>query len=139
MILLPMVKVLEHTRQHVRWDPRVKDRFNLNEFSYRGLFQEFVGLVNSQQLEEIVPSMIRYLYYSQKQPLEVFCKNGVLRSFTKFTGKHLCQSLFLMKLHLSLRRRCFPVNFVEFLRTHFFTEHLRTAAFVQYLMFTNSF
>ena len=30
----------------------------------------------------------------QKQPPEVFCKKGVLRNFTKFTGKHLCQSLF---------------------------------------------
>ena len=29
---------------------------------------------------------------------EVFCKKGVLRNFTKFTGKHLCQSLFLIKL-----------------------------------------
>ena len=26
---------------------------------------------------------------------EVFCKKGVLRNFTKFTGKHLCQSLIL--------------------------------------------
>ena len=26
--------------------------------------------------------------------LEVFCKEGVLKNFTKFTGKHLCQSLF---------------------------------------------
>ena len=26
---------------------------------------------------------------------EVFCKNGVLRNFAKFTGKHLCQRLFL--------------------------------------------
>ena len=25
---------------------------------------------------------------------EVFCKKGVLRNFTKFTGKHLRQSLF---------------------------------------------
>ena len=23
---------------------------------------------------------------------EMFCKKGVLRNFTKFTGKHLCQS-----------------------------------------------
>ena len=28
---------------------------------------------------------------------EVFCKKGVLRNFTKFTGKHLCQSLFFNK------------------------------------------
>ena len=34
----------------------------------------------------------------QKQPPEVFCKKGVLRNFKKFTGKHLCQSLFLNKV-----------------------------------------
>ena len=28
----------------------------------------------------------------------VFCKKGVLRSLTKFTGKHLCQSLFFNKV-----------------------------------------
>ena len=46
---------------------------------------------------------------------EVFCKKGVLRNFTKFTGKHLCQSLW---------HRCFPVNFVKFLRTPFLKENL---------------
>ena len=29
---------------------------------------------------------------------EVFSKKGVLRNFTKFTGKHLCQSLFFNKV-----------------------------------------
>ena len=29
---------------------------------------------------------------------EVFCKKGVLRNFTKFTGKHLCQSFFFNKV-----------------------------------------
>ena len=43
------------------------------------------------------------------------------RHFVKFTGKHLCQSLFLKK---RLWHRCFPVNFVKFLRTPFFIEHL---------------
>ena len=64
---------------------------------------------------------------------EVFCKKGVLRNFTKFTGKHLCQSLFFNKvaglrpatlLKKRLWHRCFPVNFVKFLRTPFFIEHL---------------
>ena len=64
---------------------------------------------------------------------EVFCKKGFLRNFAKFTGKHLCQRLFFNKVAvlrpatLSKKRlwhRCFPVNFVEFLRTSFFTEHL---------------
>ena len=42
---------------------------------------------------------------------EVFCERGVLENFTKFTGKHLCQS-----------------NFVKFLRTPLFIEHLLAAA-----------
>ena len=54
-------------------------------------------------------------------------KKGVLRNLTKFTGKNLCQSLFLNKVTarpatLSKKRlwyRCFPVNFVKFLRTPF--------------------
>ena len=29
--------------------------------------------------------------------LEVFCKEGVLRNFVKFTGKQLCQSLLFNK------------------------------------------
>ena len=57
-----------------------------------------------------------------------FIKRVVLKNFSKFTGKHLCQSLFLLiKLHalpatlLKKRfwRRCFPLNFEKFLRTLF--------------------
>ena len=49
-------------------------------------------------------------------------KKGVLRNFTKFTGKHLCQSLFFNKVALlkkGLWHRCFLVNFVKALRTPF--------------------
>ena len=55
-------------------------------------------------------------------------KKGVLRNFTKFTEKHLCQGLFFNKV-AGLRsptlfkgrlwHRCFPVNFAKFLRTPF--------------------
>ena len=51
---------------------------------------------------------------------EVFCKKGVLRNFTEFTGKHLCQSLFFNKV-AGLK----SANFAKFLRTPFLTEHLR--------------
>ena len=34
----------------------------------------------------------------QKQPPEAFCKQGILRSFAKFTVKHMFQSLFVDKL-----------------------------------------
>ena len=59
---------------------------------------------------------------------EVFCKKGIHRNSAKFTGKHLCQSLFFNKVAglrpatLSKKRlwhRCFPVNFAKFLRTPF--------------------
>ena len=59
---------------------------------------------------------------------EVLCKKGVLRNFTKITGKQLCQSLFFVKvtglrpINLSKKRlwhRCFPVNFVKILRATF--------------------
>ena len=30
-------------------------------------------------------------------------KKGVLKNFTKFTGKHLCQSLFLIRLQAGLK------------------------------------
>ena len=55
-------------------------------------------------------------------------KEGVLRNFARFTGKHLCQSLFFNKVirlrqaTLSKRRlwhRCFPVNLAKFLKTTF--------------------
>ena len=47
----------------------------------------------------------------QKQPPEVFYEKDVLRNFTKFTGKHLCQK---KRLWHTTR---FLVNFVKFLRT----------------------
>ena len=65
----------------------------------------------------------------KKHPPEVLCKKGVLRNFTKFTGKNLCLSLFFNKVTdlrpatLSKKRlwhRRFPVNFVKFVRTPFF-------------------
>ena len=64
----------------------------------------------------------------------MFCKKDVPKHFTKFIGKHLYQSFFFNKvtglgqgpgkskgLQLYLKKRlwhrCFPVNFVKFLRT----------------------
>ena len=65
---------------------------------------------------------------------ELFCKKGVLRKFTEFAGKYLCQSLFFNKfaglkpatlLKMRLWRRCFPVNCLKFLRIPFYIEYLR--------------
>ena len=64
----------------------------------------------------------------------MFRKKGALRNSAKFTGKHLCQSLFFNRVaglrpaNLLKKRfwhRCFPVNFAKVLITPFLTEHLR--------------
>ena len=45
---------------------------------------------------------------------------GVLKSFSKLTGKHLCQSLSFNKYAgLRLWQKCFPVNFLEISGTSF--------------------
>ena len=88
---------------------------------------------NLQQNLRFLQHSSRYYLPRQKQPPEVFCKIGVLRNSTKFTGKYLCQSLFFNKvsgLRLAtlfekrLWHRSFPVNFVKFLRTLFYIEYL---------------
>ena len=64
---------------------------------------------------------------------EVFCKKVFLEILQySQENKHLRQSIFnkvagLRPATLSKKRpwhRCFPVNFVKFLRTSFLTEHL---------------
>ena len=49
----------------------------------------FLLLVNNLEL-------IMSIWFRSSR-LKVFCKKGVLRNFTKFTGKHLCQSIFFNK------------------------------------------
>ena len=70
-------------------------------------------------------------------------KKMFIKNFTKFTGKHLCQSLFFNKvaglrtgtlLKERLWHSCFPVNFAKFVRTPFLTEHLRWL--LLYLVYT---
>ena len=72
---------------------------------------------------------------------EMFCKKRVFKNLTKFTGKHLYQSLFFNKVPgmtpatlLKKRHwhRCFPVNFVMLLGTPFFTKHLRWLLLLDY-------
>ena len=66
--------------------------------------------------------IVEIIYRSNHQRCSI--KKGVLRNFAKFTGKHLCQSLFFNKvaglrpatlLKKRLWHRCFPVNFAKFL------------------------
>ena len=48
-------------------------------------------------INELLRLIFLFFFY-RRSCLEVFCKKYVLKSFTKFTGKHLCQSLFFNKV-----------------------------------------
>ena len=68
----------------------------------------------------------------------MFNKKGVLIDFAKFTGKHLCQSLFFNKvvgLGLQLYKKetqaqVFFCDFCEISKNTFSAEHLQKAATV---------
>ena len=60
---------------------------------------------------------------------EVFCKQGILRNFTKFTGKHLCQTLFFNKVSGLRPAQVFSCEFREIIKNSYFADHLRTAAY----------
>ena len=95
-------------------------------------------------------------YLIEKQPLEVFCKKGVLGNFTKLTIKTLCQSLFFDNFVLKrkqesscIRVLCFPVKLAKFLRTYFLQNtsgrlplqiyRFRDGAINDFQYFTSSF
>ena len=68
------------------------------------------------------------ILHRQKQHQRCYIKKGTRRNFAKFSGKHLCQGLFLNKiadlrpatlLKKRLWRRRFSLNFVKFLRAPF--------------------
>ena len=70
--------------------------------------------------------------YRSSRP-EMFCKQGILTNFTKFAGKHLCQSPFLIKsqaqdfnfLKKETLAEVFSGEFCEIFKNTFFIEHLR--------------
>ena len=95
-------------------------------------FKVFIKKVLEKKGPSIIVSSynhkLRYLQTDRSSRPEVFCEKIVLKDFTKFTGKHLCQRLFFNKvaglrpatlLEKRLWRRCFPVNSAKFLKTHF--------------------
>ena len=66
-----------------------------------------------------------YYFVIQKQPPEVI-EQGVLKGFTKFTGKHLCQAPSFIKKEILAQ--VFSCEFCKFFTNTFFTEHLWTTA-----------
>ena len=72
------------------------------------------------------------MFFRSSRP-EMFCKKAVLRDFPKFTGKHLCQSLFITKVggqgrQFYLKRdpgTGVSCESAKSGKTPFLTEHLR--------------
>ena len=62
---------------------------------------------------------------STEAVIQIFFKIGVLKNFANSTGKHLCWSEACNFIKKRFQHGCFPVKFVKFLRTPFFTEHFR--------------
>ena len=73
-----------------------------------------------------------FAVYFRSSRSQMFFKIGVLKTFAKFTVKHLCWSLFLIKNFTKkrLQHKCFHVNITKFIRTAFFLKHLQTAVSV---------
>ena len=66
----------------------------------------------------MVAGIVIWVLVSIQSVPEMLRKKGVLIIFTKYTEKHLCLSLFLIKLQPLLKKRlrhsCFPTNFAKF-------------------------
>ena len=121
--------------------------------SYSGWIRRLTGnyvLLMSRNRKFVEQKHSSHLSYCRSSHQRCSIKKGILRNFTKFTGERLCQSLFFNKvagLHPWKRQktrfsdvfrkcspatllktrfwyRCFPVNFVKFLRTSFFHRTL---------------
>ena len=112
----------------------LSDIYMIKMMIFKATFQklhlrlEIIDTMKVLKIKDLDRSLIR-----SSRP-EVFCKKVVLRNFAKCTGKHLCQSLFFNKvaglrlatlLKKRVWHRCYPVNFMKFLRTTFIIKHLR--------------
>ena len=77
-------------------------------------------------------SGFKILFRSSHQRWSII--KGVLRNFAKFTGKHLCKSLFLLQpqacnfIKKETLAQVFSCEFCEISKNTFFTEHLQTTA-----------
>ena len=72
----------------------------------------------------------RFTLKGQKQPPKLFCKKCVLRNFSEFTGKSLCQILFFNKETVA---QVFSCEFSEVSNNAFFTEYLLTTVSYAYV------
>ena len=86
-----------------KWSNTLKQFVGNLPTNLLSVFDRFVGLalkglksirkIKTKKLQKQSPRV-----YCRSSHPELFCKKGVIRNFAKFTGKHLCQSLFFNKV-----------------------------------------
>ena len=106
-------------------------KFRTKLFLSKNLFSFSTFISNKYYFKNTKVNCLSYLFGVSRMPRnscsKLFCKEIVLKTFSKFTGKHLRRSLFFNKvvgpatlLKKRLRHRCFPVNFCEVFKNIFF-------------------
>ena len=115
----------------------------------RHIIVQVILLINIvPQPQANIPQVISLCYVGpDKSRYQRFSVRKVfLRNFTKFTGKHLCQSLFFNKvagfrpatlLKKSLWQRCFLLNFAIFLRINNFWATASVVCLLKCMFFKN--
>ena len=121
------------------WFPRICTKFLHQEISWNYSVLCSANNTTSCILTILFQSVLKYKSCGIRiSRLVVFYKIDVLKIFSKFTGKQLCEGLFFNKatclrpatfLKKRLRHKCFPVNIVKFFRTASLIGNLRSLLF----------
>ena len=61
---------------------------------------------NKERRKQVKDAELKIAAENRSSRPDVFCEKSVLRNFAKFTGKHLCQSLFFNKVACSYNNVC---------------------------------
>ena len=109
---------------NMKWTFHKEKSFAINYLILLKTYFEFTKLSKIVDLTHSFPMHS----FSRSSHWRCSVKIGVLKNYTKSTGRHLCQSVFYNKV-AGLRsatlfkkrvwHRCFPVSFGKFLRTPF--------------------
>ena len=93
----------------------------------KNIFPEYKSLVS-----KTIKFYKKIVMISRSNHQRCSIKKGVLRNFVKFSGKHLCQSLFMPQACNFIKKeslaQVFSCEFFEIFKSTFFTEHLRATA-----------
>ena len=113
--MLVSLNVLKLELQYERTPPQIL-------FVYITFYNYYVTMCREPLISRVVQNSWNWNFRDLVLilPPKVFYKKGILKNFAIFTGKHLCQSLFLScNIKKRLWHRGLPVNFSRFLRTSF--------------------